>query len=314
MDYDSLSSYSSWSSSVSTDSENRPPPPKFILFGDDITHVATEQTSGFDLVAEIQAALSIRVDVINRGYAGYNTDNALEIITSAIPTPEEAAVKFLVVWFGSNENNKNSLHGKYVTPSQFRANVVQIITHPSVSAHLPSIHIILITPPPIDECMLANQMRVNWRDVVEAETRKAKDVKRYRDIVKEVGKGREVPVLDCWGLFMKKAGWKEGEEEELPGADPTKRNEVLAELLTDGLHLTPAGYRLVFDDMMALIKYYWPPFTPYINKMSIDEIFAWEKVLFNYQIHGPPNKGQPWDVNNDKRGVGGGLPRVVGGN
>lgn len=54
-----------------------------------------------------------------------------------------------------------------------------------------------------------------------------------------------------------------------------------------GLHLSPSGYKIVFDGLIALIKEHWPEFPPY--KMPFREKVAWEIELGD----------QLWDVNND---------------
>ncbi|CZT42107.1 related to IAH1 Isoamyl acetate hydrolytic enzyme [Rhynchosporium secalis] len=257
--------------------------------GDSITQGASDQDRGFGMAAELQAAYVRRFDVINRGYSGYNTDHALDIITRALPTPQQASVKFLTIWFGANDSNTNPTQGQYVPPSSFRQNLLEIINHPLIKSHSPPVNIILITPPPFEESMLVDLMKVWGATGV---TRKAADARLYAEIVKDVGMEANVPVVDAWGLCMEKTGWKgdgkEGDGESMPGGDPEKRNEVLKGLLFDGLHLSPSGYRIVFDGLIKVMKENWPEYLPY--KMPFTEKVPWEIELGD----------QMWDVNNDK--------------
>jgi len=62
--------------------------------------------------------------------------------------------------------------------------------------------------------------------------RKQVDAKAYSEVTKEVGKEFGIPVVDAWGAFMKKAGWKEGDE--LVGTMEKGKNDVLTGLLHDG--------------------------------------------------------------------------------
>lgn len=64
--------------------------------------------------------------------------------------------------------------------------------------------------------------------------REALDAKAYAQIVKEVGAETGLAVLDVWGIFMEKAGWKDSEGEVLPGRSLAPRNKVLEEFLYDG--------------------------------------------------------------------------------
>jgi hypothetical protein len=87
-----------------------------------------------------------------------------------------------------------------------------------------------MTLPPFEETMLVTAMK-EWGNF--GESRKAGDAKEYARIVKEVGKESGVSVLDVWGIFMERAGWK-GEGDVLPGSLENGMSEVLGELLDDG--------------------------------------------------------------------------------
>lgn len=68
----------------------------------------------------------------------------------------------------------------------------------------------------------------NWGGV----SRKAEHAKQYAQVVKDLGKELNLPVVDVWGACMAKTGWKEGER--LPGQIEDGKNEVLQGLLYDG--------------------------------------------------------------------------------
>ncbi|KAE8451632.1 hypothetical protein EG329_003089 [Mollisiaceae sp. DMI_Dod_QoI] len=229
---------------------------QFVLFGDSITEGSHTQVRGFALAAELQAAYVRRLDIINRGFSGYNSDHALEVVGKVLPTPEQASMKFLTIWFGANDANKNLSMGQFVPAERFKENLINIIKHPVVKAHSP--HIVLLTTPPFEETIL-EQFREDWGYT--GEVRKARDAAEYAELVREVGKETGVDVLDVWSIFMEKVGWKSGEK--LPGSKELGKNDVLSELLYDGLHISPSGYRLVFDHLIKLIKEKWPEYRPY---------------------------------------------------
>jgi hypothetical protein len=77
--------------------------------------------------------------------------------------------------------------------------------------------------------MLVTTMK-EWGNL--GESRKAGDAKKYARIVKEVGKESGVSVLDVWGVFMERAGWKDGDM--LPGSMELGLSAVLEGLLDDG--------------------------------------------------------------------------------
>ncbi|ERF77237.1 hypothetical protein EPUS_05806 [Endocarpon pusillum Z07020] len=127
--------------------------------------------------------------------------------------------------------------------------------HPSVTTHNPSI--ILVTPAPVDEY----QMMVS--DALKGYTtpqRTAANTKMYADACRGIGEELNLPVVDLWGAFMRKAGWREGEP--LIGSIDVARNEVLQNLLRDGLHFNPEGYRLMYNEVMKVIRERIPDQSP----------------------------------------------------
>jgi len=251
---------------------------QFILLGDSLTQGANDQSRGFGLASELQAAYVRRLDVINRGFSGYNTDHILTVLNEILPTPEQAPIKFLTIWFGANDANTCTFPiDQYVPLDSFKSNLKAIITHPAVKVHAPNI--ILFTPPPVEESIVYEahkQMNADLGHEGEVVIRKAVDAKAYAGAVREVGEEMRVAVVDVWGICMKKAGWKEGDE-VLPGTREVGRNEVLAGLLYDGLHLNPDGYKAVFEELVKVMKEKWPEYPPY--KMPYAVKVPWEVEL-----------------------------------
>lgn len=146
----------------------------------------------------------------------------------------------------------------------------KIIQHPAAQAQNP--RIIVITPPPINEYQL---------EAFDSEkgnpypSRTAELAKTYSEAAREVAMSLNVPVADIWTAFMATTDWKEGQP--LVGSRDLPNNESFSSLFTDGicktlsgahpgntnwliigLHLTPAGYRIVYDELMEVIRTNWP--------------------------------------------------------
>lgn len=100
-------------------------------------------------------------------------------------------------------------------------------THPDVTVHKP--HLMLITPPPVDEYQLVLKARALG---LSEPSRTAINTKRYADGCRQVGASLGIPVVDLWTAFMEEAGWKEGDP--LPGSRDAPPNEVLKRLVHDG--------------------------------------------------------------------------------
>lgn len=219
---------------------------QFLLFGDSITQGSDCQELGFAFAAALQDAYIRRLDVINRGFSGYTTCNALKVLPHFMPDVSQAKVRVIIIFFGANDAclPGQSQH----VPLHLYCDTLKLLCHhPSVVAHDPEI--LLITPPPV------NEYQLTIRDALKGYTapqRTAANTRRYADACREVGQEINRPVVDLWHAFMRKAGWRNGDP--LAGSKDVERNEVLESLFLDGLHLSPAGYRVMYEEVMKVIK------------------------------------------------------------
>ncbi|KAL1305872.1 hypothetical protein AAFC00_004022 [Neodothiora populina] len=230
---------------------------QFLLFGDSITQHGCSQMKGFALVPAIQESYIRRLDVINRGFSGYNTEQALKILPKFFPAPAQSRVRLLTIFFGANDARLPDTPGypQTVLLEQFRKNIASIATQACVQAHNPQI--IVITPPPVDERLCLQNDQQNGINV---QRRTAANTAAYAEAVREVGSQLNLPVLDIWDAFMHEAGWQQGQA--LPGSSDIPQNEVLVRLLYDGLHLSPEGYRVMHRELMGLIARQVPDHSP----------------------------------------------------
>jgi isoamyl acetate esterase len=226
------------------------------LFGDSITQRGYQQDLGFGWVSALSNAYIRKLNVVNAGLSGYNTKMALHTLAQVLPTPEQANIRFLTIFFGANDARfPNTPQAEQHVPlDQYRRNLRKLVQHPLVQAHKPKI--ILITPPPVDEALCEKLELEIWGiDVVR---RTAEVVSQYAQVVRDVGKELDIAVLDVWSAFMEKTGWKPGMP--LIGAKgvPQTKGMELPTLLLDGLHLTGEGNKIVYCELTKLIGEKWP--------------------------------------------------------
>lgn len=122
---------------------------QIILFGDSITQQSFNQDLGFGFGAALSDAYVRSIDVVNRGFSGYNTRQALHVLPRVLPPPEHARVRLMTVWFGANDARLPGTLGgpqQHVPLDEYKANVKALVNHANVQAHT-GIRIILITPP-----------------------------------------------------------------------------------------------------------------------------------------------------------------------
>jgi len=209
----------------------------------------------------IPTAYIRRLDVVNRGFSGYNTRQALQILPAIVPPPDQAKIRFMTIFFGANDSSLPDAPNKQHIPlDEFTKNLMDIMSHPQIKAHDP--RIILVAPPPINEHLWWPRDQSNGYASV---TRLAGATKTYADAVVQLGAELGLPVVNLWKAFMAKTDfkadiWKLGDD--LPGSLDVSQNDALVELMYDGLHLNPAGYEIFYQELIKVIAEQWPDQSP----------------------------------------------------
>lgn len=233
---------------------------QFLLFGDSIT-----QVSCFTFGAALTDAYIRRLDVVNRGLSGYNTRQALRILPHAIPSPEVAKLRFMTFFFGGNDARLPDSPGgpqQHIPLAEYKDNLRALLTHPNVVAHQ-GVRLILITPPPVDERMCLESAKAADPTFPDVVTRKASTTGQYASAVRQLGHELGIPVVDIWSALIDRAGGNAADDQSLPiGSFECPRNEALQKFFTDGLHLAPSGYEVLYEELMAVIAKTWPEQVP----------------------------------------------------
>lgn len=237
---------------------------QFFLFGDSLIQNATGYDGGFCFSAALQQRYERRLDVVNRGFSGYNTDQALRLLPKIMGSPENGRIKYLLCLFGANDAClPTSSSNQHVPLPQYAENLKKILNHPSVRAHSPKI--ILVVPPPVDgdRCVAAGLVK----GVTEVR-RLAAITAEYCKAARAVGEselGDRGVVVDLWTKFMDEAIANTPDYDSkspLLGSRSLGECKALVDLLHDGLHMTAKGYKLFFDAVVTAVSETWPADDP----------------------------------------------------
>eukprot|EP00934_Nitzschia_sp_Nitz4_P007726 Nitzschia sp. Nitz4//scaffold161_size51353//18458//19192//NITZ4_006946-RA/size51353-processed-gene-0.71-mRNA-1//-1//CDS//3329537903//7716//frame0 len=216
--------------------------PAILLFGDSIT----QRSFGvgnikYGWASLLSAIYQRRADILNRGFSGYNTTHALELLPRVFGSERvtDPNYLFITVFFGANDA---ALPGErqHVPKEQYTQNlrdIVKKIRELTKSSNDKSPPIILITPPPVENETLRKFFNRDTYD-------RTNDVAReYGLETKKVAQEMGCSVLDTWELF---GGGKPGYEKHL----------------CDGLHLSESGNELVFQGLVQLLQESYPELLP----------------------------------------------------
>ncbi|KAK4242579.1 SGNH hydrolase-type esterase domain-containing protein [Achaetomium macrosporum] len=235
------------------------PYPQLVLFGDSLFQNTADVSGGFSFQAALQAQVIRRLDVVNRGFSGYNTSNALSILPQifAPPGPGVPTLKYLFILFGANDACVQvPTNFQHVPLEKYKANLKRIIHHPNITAHNPKIF--LVTPPPLDG------IRVREIDMAKghpAALRQTKISAAYSEAARQVAaENPGVTLIDLHKAVMDRA------IEMTPGFDPNGPalgdpesgvRGYLEHLLPDGLHLSAESYRILYDLVQPHVGTEW---------------------------------------------------------
>ena len=208
---------------------------KILLFGDSITEQSYTQEHGFGLAAALQHEYFRKLQVVVRGYGGYNTEHARWILNPTLDA--EAAggsrIRLVVIFFGTNDAAQNEQ--QHVRLERYAENV----RFQASEALRRKVPIILVGPAVVDEHK-TNGDRATLTNLA------------YSNAVGKIAKELGLPFVDLWHAFLESKGWNEGDP--IPGKLGDQADLNLDDLLTDGIHFSGTGYRVWYDLLRETIR------------------------------------------------------------
>jgi len=215
-----------------------------MLLGDSITQGGWEPGAFAQRLAHVYAR---KLDVINRGLSGYNTEWAIPVFEQCFAKQHEQQhvpkVRILTIWFGANDAAIEP-SPQHIPLPKFISNLkhlVHMVTSPASPHHSPLTRIILITPPPVNTYQRGDDL--GSRDPPQLLDRTFETTRKYAEAVVDVGKQEDIPVIDVWNALYDAAGREE---------------RALEQFLQDGLHLNAAGYEIVYEAIISTISDKYP--------------------------------------------------------
>ncbi|KAH8691536.1 SGNH hydrolase-type esterase domain-containing protein [Talaromyces proteolyticus] len=221
---------------------------KIVLFGDSITQLAYQQQCGFCFGSAIQHAYCRKLDVILRGFGGYNSDHAAAIVDALVQqeTSEKSKIKLMVVFFGTNDSIIPESRN-HVPVARFKDNLRYII---SVGERTGA-KIVVVGPGPFNHYQFIDTQGDRF-DCDRCTLR----ARQYCDAAMEVAEECNVAAVPLWDLIMADLGWKEGDL--IHGLPDGPAETPLNLYLNDGVHYLGKAYEVEFLNVIRAIKEHYP--------------------------------------------------------
>ncbi|CAI9767342.1 unnamed protein product [Fraxinus pennsylvanica] len=205
--------------------------PQIVLFGDSITEQSF-RLGGWG--AALADTYSRKADVVVRGYGGYNTRWALFLLNHLFPMGSATPPVATTIFFGANDAALLGRTGErqHVPVEEYKENLRRIAQH--LKNCSPTMLIVLITPPPIDEQGRLEFARSLYGDkATELPERTNEMAAVYAKQCVELAEELGLPSINLWSKMQKIEGWQK-------------------KFLSDGLHLTAEGNAIVHEEVVKV--------------------------------------------------------------
>ncbi|PNS99119.1 hypothetical protein POPTR_016G115800v4 [Populus trichocarpa] len=205
--------------------------PQFVLFGSSIVQKSFGNGGWGAILADTYAR---KADIVMRGYGGWNSRNALQVLDQIFPKDAAVQPSLVITYFGGNDSMKPipAELSSHVPLPEFIENMKKIATHLKSLSEKTRV-IFLGVPPANDEMII--------QFYGERAARSNEGGRIYSEATLKLCQELEVKAIDLWTIMQQKNDW-------------------LTTCFTDGVHLASEGSKIVAKEIMrALEEAEWEP-------------------------------------------------------
>ncbi|KAL5728699.1 hypothetical protein ACHQM5_001750 [Ranunculus cassubicifolius] len=206
-----------------------PQRPQFVLFGSSIVQLSFSN-EGWG--AHLSHIYSRRADIVLRGYSGWNSRCAVQVLNQVFPRDAAVQPDLVIVYFGGNDSMEPHPLGlsPHVPLPEYIRNMKTIAVH--LKSLSEKTRVIFLSCPPVNE--------EQFRDTFKA-VRTNDACRRYSEACLELCRDVGVKGIDLWSAIKRRENW-----------------EKLCFL--DGVHFTSEGSKIVVGEILnALMGAVWEP-------------------------------------------------------
>ncbi|KAH1242068.1 GDSL esterase/lipase CPRD49 [Glycine max] len=200
--------------------------PQIVLFGSSIIQMSFDNGGWGAILANLYAR---KADIILRGYSGWNSRRALEVLDEIFPKDAYVQPSLVIVYFGGNDSidpHPSGL-GPHVPLEEYVENMRKIANHlKSLSDH---IRIIFLTSPPINEELIRKKLSATQSG------RTNESCGEYADGLMELCEEMNIKAINLWSAIQTREDW-------------------LDVSFTDGVHLSAEGSKVVVKEILKVLR------------------------------------------------------------
>ncbi|KAF9665199.1 hypothetical protein SADUNF_Sadunf16G0097500 [Salix dunnii] len=208
--------------------------PQFVLFGSSIVQQSFGNGGWGAILADKYAR---KADIMLRGYGGWNSRNALQVIDQVFPKDAAVQPSLVITYFGGNDSMKliPAKFSPHVPLPEFTENMKKIATH--LKSLSEKTRVIFLSVPPANDEMIIQHYGFSHQHL---------DFLLFSFFFLPCKTSiltleLEVKAIDLWTIMQQKDDW-------------------LTTCFTDGIHLASEGSNIVANEIMrALEVAEWEP-------------------------------------------------------
>ncbi|KAF3329893.1 GDSL esterase/lipase CPRD49-like isoform X1 [Carex littledalei] len=206
-----------------------PERPVIVLFGSSFVQYSFSNGGWGAILADVYAR---KADIVVRGYQGWNSRRALEVIDKVFPKDAAVQPSLVIVYFGGNDSigKHPSGLGPHVPLEEYVENMRKIANH--IKSLSQTTRLIMLSCPPVNENILRNNKRGALTNV----SRTNEVGKRYSDALIMLCKEMKIEAIDAFHTIQRRDDWE------------------TACIMSDGIHLTEEASKLLAGDIFKVIK------------------------------------------------------------
>ncbi|GAB2233027.1 hypothetical protein Droror1_Dr00002240 [Drosera rotundifolia] len=204
-----------------------PARPQIVLFGSSIVQQSFSNGGWGAILADIYAR---KADIILRGYSGWNSRRALQVLDKVFPQDAPTQPSLIVVYFGGNDSmgpHPSGL-GPHVPLSEYVENMRKIAIH--LKGLSETTRLIFLSCPPVDEEKVGGIAS----NAISTLVRTNALCRSYSDACIELCKELSIEVIDLWTAIQKRDDW--------------------LTCFTDGIHFSAVGSKVVVEEILKVMK------------------------------------------------------------
>ncbi|XP_057808148.1 GDSL esterase/lipase CPRD49-like [Salvia miltiorrhiza] len=202
--------------------------PQFVLFGSSVVQMSYNVGGWGAIFADLYAR---KADVLLRGYSGWNTRMALEVLDKVFPKDEAVQPSLVILYFGGNDATKPhpSGLGAHVPLPEYIENMKKMIAH--IKSLSDETRIICLTSPPVNEA----KVRELFGNALDDQARTNEGCGIYSEKLVELCKEMDVEAINLWTAIQ-------------------ERNDWANSCFIDGIHLSAEGSQIVVKEILKVLK------------------------------------------------------------